>query len=410
MRRAHALVIVGNGEGGGTHIALQVMRGLDPTRYQVTLITPYTPSIADICAKAGVRYVPLPLMESRIGRGAIAQVNTLIEQSRFDVIHAHGTRAAWFITRCKAAQPIPLIYSDHVFAFEARRGLARLPWRMIERYLCQRADFVTTPCEAEGAFAERTRSRSAAPVQIRRYGIDVNDVLRQAGACDSDGILPGIPPDAPIIGTVGRLATQKGVRYLIEAAPAILRRYPDAHFVIVGDGPERGRLEARSVALGIERRVHFTGAMTRPWSALARCSVIALPSLWEGMPLTLLEALALGMPLVVTPVGIAEQELRPTLDGAIINRRDARGLALAVNRLLGDTALRERFRLEGPRIAARYDIRETQRAFAALYDSVCGHICGEAPSDFVESLLQIETVKRPAANLALSPRLGQHSA
>lgn len=405
MRRAHALIVVGNSEGGGTHIAVQAMCALDSARYAVTLVAPYADALDKTCATIGARYVPMPLMQSRMGREAISRLNKLLAQERFDVIHAHGTRAAWFISRClSSADSIPLIYSDHVFAFEARRGLARLPWRAIENYLCERATYVTTPCESEGAFAERARPRTAAAVQIRHYGIDVGAVIAQAMEPDPTGLLQQLPAGAPLIGTVGRLTPQKGVRFLIEAAPAILRHAPDAHFVVVGDGSERAALQARSQALGLQDRIHFTGALARPWSLLSHCDLIALPSLWEGMPLTLLEAMTLGLPVAVTPVGVAVEALRPDLSAGLVKRRDAKALAQTICLLLDDTALQERFRREGPRIAGRYDLRETQRAFAALYDNICGDICGAAQSDARELS---ETVKRPAATLALSHHLSQ---
>lgn len=405
MRRAHALIVVGNGEGGGTHIAVQAMCALDSTRYAITLVAPYNDTLDEACAAIGARYLPMPLMESRFGHGNISRLSDLLAAERFDVIHAHGTRAAWFISRCRAsARSIPLIYSDHIFAFEARRGLARWPWRAIEAYLCSRATYVTTPCESEGVFAERVRSQTATPVLIRHYGIDVGAVNMQALEPDPTGLLRRLPAGAPLIGTVGRLTPQKGVRFLIEAAPAILRHAPDTHIVIVGEGSERAALQARAHALGLDSRIHFTGALARPWSLLAHCNLIALPSLWEGMPLTLLEALALGLPTVVTPVGIASEALRPDLSAGLTKLRDAKALAHAIRHLLDDTSLQERFHREGPRIAARYDIRETQRAFAALYDDICGDICGAAHSE-VRDLS--ETLKRPAASLTLSHHLSQ---
>lgn len=408
MRRAHALIIVGNGEGGGTHIAVQAMRALDSTRYAVTLVAPYNETLDEACAEIDARYVPMPLMESRIGCAVVARLSELLAQERFDVIHAHGTRAAWFISRCHTdIHSIPLIYSDHIFAFEARRGLARWPWRMIESYLCGRATYVTTPCEGEGVFAERVRPDTAAPVRIRHYGIDVGAVKAQALKPDPTGLLQQLPPGTPLIGTVGRLTQQKGVRFLIEAAPAILRRAPDAHFVVVGDGSEQAALQARSRALGLEQRIHFTGALAQPWSLLAHCDLIALPSLWEGMPLTLLEALALGLPTVVTPVGVAAEALRPDLSAGLVKPRDAKALAQAICHLLDDTILQARFRREGPHIAARYDIRETQQAFAALYDDICGDICGAAQNSELRDLG--ETVKRPVTPLTLSHRLSRQS-
>lgn len=384
MSRAQVLVVVGNAEGGGTQIALAAIRALDPARYQVTVVAPEDETLASECAAIGARYAPLPLLDSRVGRDVLTRLAAFIAQGSFDIIHAHGTRAAWFVTRCLPARGAPpLIYSDHIFAFEARRGLARAPWLATEAYLCRRATHVTAPCESDSLFAERVRSRSAPRVRIRHYGIDARAVVAQAQespelAPATQTFLRQAGPGAPLIGSVGRLIAQKGLRYLVEAAPRILQARPDARFLIVGDGPEREPLTERCRALGVVERFHFAGALARPWSLLARCDVIALPSLWEGMPLTLLEALALGLPVAITPVGVAAQALGADLSAGLTHRRDAGALAHTINRLLDDDGLRERFRRDGPGIAARYDIRETQRAFAALYDELCHDIHGAA--------------------------------
>ena len=379
MRRARALVVVGNGEGGGTQIALDAIRALDPLRYEVTLVAPQTDARANVCAAIGVTYAPLPLLDSRVGREVIARLGALMAVHQFDLIHAHGTRAAWFVTRCLPPHGAPpLIYSDHVFGFEARRGLARAPWLAMEAYLCRHASHVTAPCERDSRFAERVRRPRAPAVRIRHYGVDARAVLAQAQTPDATALALAqrFPPHAPLIGSAGRLIRQKGLRYLVEAAPDILRARPDAHFLIVGDGPERESLQARSHALGVGTRFHFVGALAHPWALLARCDVIALPSLWEGMPLTLLEALALGLPVVMTPVGIAPEALRPDFSACLTPRGDARALAHAIRRTLDDHTLRERFEREGPRIVARYDIRDTRRAFVALYDDICSDRVG----------------------------------
>jgi len=373
MSQAQILAVVGNGEGGGTQIALAAIRTLDPARYRVTVVAPQAEALASACADIGARYLPLPLLDSRVGRDTLARLRAIIARERFDVIHAHGTRAAWFVTRCLPARGAPpLIYSEHLLSFEARSGIAQLPWRALELYLCHRADAMTTSCESNARFAQVIRHT---PVVIRHYGIDVADIQRQAAPAAAPSSL-SLPPDATLVGSVGRLIPQKGMRYLVEAAPRILQAYPEARFLIVGDGPERAALEARCRATGVWERFHFVGALSQPWSLLARCDVIALPSLWEGLPLTLLEALAAGLPVVTSDGGGAGEVLRSAMREGLVPRRDAGALARAINRLLGDDALRERFRREGPGIAARYDIHETQRAFAALYDDLCHDIHG----------------------------------
>lgn len=361
---AQALVVVGNSEGGGARVALDLLGALDPQRYRATLVAPASAEVSAWATAHGVTYLPLPLLSSRVDGATLRRLRALIVRLRPDLIHAHGTRAAWFVSRCLPAHGAPpLLYSEHLFSFEARRGPLRAPWLALEAYLCRRATAMTTSCERNARFAERLRGRQRRPVAVRHYGIDLASMRGQA---------VGSLTDATLIGSVGRLIPQKGMRYLIAAAPGVIAAEPAARFVIVGDGPERAALEAQSRAAGLEERIHFVGALAQPWSTLARCAVIALPSLWEGLPLTLLEALAAGLPVVATDVGGAREALGPQLDVSLIPARDADALALAIVRLLREPALRERFGRAGPAQAARYDIQRTQQACVALYDALCG--------------------------------------
>lgn len=367
--RTRTLAVVGNSEGGGARLALDLLGALDPTRYQATLVAPAADEVSAWATAHGVTFAPLPLLSSRMGGQTLDHLRAIIASERPAIIHAHGTRAAWFVTRCLPARDAPpLLYSEHLLSFQARRGALRLPWLALEAYLCRRAAAVTTCCERDARFVERCANR---PVAVRHYGIDLADIQRQVASAPAPRL--DLPPDATLIGSVGRLIPQKGLRYLIAAAPAIVAAEPSAHFIIVGDGPERAALEAQSRALGLERRIHFVGALAQPWGLLARCSVILLSSLWEGGPLTLLEALAAGLPVATTEVGLAREALGPELAAVSLARlRDASALARATLRLLREPALRERFQREGPALAARYDIRQTRSACAALYDTLCG--------------------------------------
>lgn len=381
--RARALVVVGNSEGGGAQIALDLLGALDPERYRATLVAPASPDVSAWAASHGVTFAPLPLLSSRLGGQTLSRLRAIIASERPQIIHAHGTRAAWFVARCLPARGAPpLVYSEHNLSFQARRGALRLPWLALEAYLCRRAAAVTTCCERDARFAERFTRR---PVAVRHYGIDLAAIQRQVAGALTRDVAPALldtsdslepldaPPNATLIGSVGRLIPQKGLRYLIAAAPAILAAAPSAHFIIVGEGPERAALEAQSRAVGLERHIHFVGARAQPWRLLARCSVIVLSSLWEGGPLTLLEALAAGLPVATTDVGLAPEALGPELAAVSLARpRDASALARVTLRQLREPALRERFQREGPALAARYDIRRTEQACAALYDALCG--------------------------------------
>ena len=106
----------------------------------------------------------------------------------------------------------------------------------------------------------------------------------------------------PVVGVVGRLEAQKGHAYLFEAWPSIIAEFPDARLLVVGDGSLRTRLQTRAQELGVADSVIFAGFRADMPRVLDALDVLALPSLYEGMPLTAIEASAMGRPVVATAV------------------------------------------------------------------------------------------------------------
>jgi glycosyltransferase involved in cell wall biosynthesis len=112
----------------------------------------------------------------------------------------------------------------------------------------------------------------------------------------------GLPPAAPVIGTVGRLVAIKGYQYLLAAMPLVLAQQPDAHLLIVGDGVEGPALQAQARALGIPERVHFAGARSDVEKILKTLDLFVSTSLVEGLPTVVLESMAARVPVVVSDI------------------------------------------------------------------------------------------------------------
>ncbi len=150
----------------------------------------------------------------------------------------------------------------------------------------------------------------------------------------------GLPPTAPLVGVVARLAEErKGISPFLQMAATVSRLDPDVHFVVVGDGPLRPRLERQAAELELAGRVSFLGARADVPRLVAALRIFVMPSLYEAGPLTLLEAMALGKAVVTTPVGVAEDVVTDGETGLIVPVGDAGALAGAVQRLLADEEL-----------------------------------------------------------------------
>lgn len=164
-----------------------------------------------------------------------------------------------------------------------------------------------------------------------------------------------------VVGCVARLDDQKNLTVLLQAMVAV----PDASLVLVGDGPRRGELEALAGSLGIAARVHFLGWLDDPRAVLAGFDVFALPSRDESFPLTIVEAMLSGVPVVATRVGSVGDAIEHGRTGLLVEVDDVDGLAAALRRLLGDAD--ERTQLAS---AARALATEayTDTVMAARYD------------------------------------------
>ena len=172
---------------------------------------------------------------------------------------------------------------------------------------------------------------------------------------------------ARVVGAIGRLVPQKAIHVLLDATPALLQAEPATRVMIVGDGPLRAALEAQARRLGIGHAVHFAGIQEDVVSAYAAMDVFVLPSRDEGFGLVLLEAMAMGVPVIGTRVIGVEDVVEDGANGLLVPYADAPALARAVRRLFDDGALADRLRETAAERVRRIYSREQ---FAAQVETV----------------------------------------
>jgi glycosyltransferase involved in cell wall biosynthesis len=171
--------------------------------------------------------------------------------------------------------------------------------------------------------------------------------------------------DRPVVLCAARLHEQKGHRYLLDAIPDV----PNASFIFAGEGPERNALEAQSRALDISERVVFLGARSDVPALLQSCDVFVLPSLYEGLPLAVLEAMASRKPVVATRIGGTDEAVVDGETGFLVPARNPPALAAALNALLEDP---DRARAMGAagrvRVERRFSSKRIAAGVAAVYE------------------------------------------
>jgi len=177
-----------------------------------------------------------------------------------------------------------------------------------------------------------------------------------------------------VVGTVASLTPIKGHRFLIEAAKNIIEEYPDVRFVFVGDGSLGKDLKKQVASLGLEENFVFLGDVGEVGDVLSGFSVFVLPSISEGHPVSILEAMASGLPVVASNVGGIPEIVEDGVSGFLVPPKNPEKLASAINRLLGDRRLSKKIGLRGREIVEEKftlegTIQETEEVYRSLVNS-----------------------------------------
>ena len=246
--------------------------------------------------------------------------------------------------------------------FRTRRTWKRYPFLLLERLAYEMDDAVIVVSEGLRVFFETVERLPRRKMIVIGHGVDAT--ARPATREEARRSL-GLPQQGPLIGAVGRLSPEKGQNVLLQALPSVLAAFPQAACVLAGEGPARAALEAEARRLGIGDRVVFLGLRRDVPMVLAALDLFVQPSIYEGFGLSLLEAMAAGLPVVASRVGGIPELIEDGRTGLLVPPQDPMALAGAVVRLLGDSegarrlgeaaASRSRERFSLGRVADRVD-------------------------------------------------------
>lgn len=241
----------------------------------------------------------------------------------------------------------------------------------VQRWMCRLADCILVNAEAVRQWLV-SQGYHPAKIAVIRNGIDLSrfEGRRDGGALRRE---LGLPAGAPLVAVLARLDQLKGVEYLLQSATTVAGRFPQARFLIVGDGNYRKELEAYAIRLGLGDRVVFTGFRVDVPELLSEVAVSVLPSLSEGLSNVLLESMAAGVPVVATTVGGNPEAVEDGVTGLLVPPRDSAGLARSIGLLLQNRELAARFGQAGrQRVVERFSrdrmVRETERLYVALLE------------------------------------------
>jgi glycosyltransferase involved in cell wall biosynthesis len=337
----------------------------DPARFRVGLVGLKGPEPASrLLAEAGI-----PV--HHLGRGKFdpriaSDLVRLVRHRGARILHVHGYAAADFGRLAARASGAALVLHEH-FAdprMPAYQGLA-------DRVLAPLVDRAIAVSGSTRDFLVRERHVPAAKIALIWNGAPLDEfapVAADVARRVRDGL--GIPQDALVIGTVGRLSAQKAHDVLLDAAARVLPSRPRAWVLIAGDGDRMPALRAQAQALGIAPRVAFAGHRADVPAVLGAIDVFCISSDYEGTPLALFEAMAAGKAIVSTAVDGCREVLEDGSTGLLVPARDPEALALALARVADDAGLRATLARMAGEASRRYDIGECVRRMEDLYDDV----------------------------------------
>jgi len=327
-RQGHVLrVFTFNTDGGPDH---ELVDGVDVYRAPAVQLTRFT------------------RMQASLSPGLLPLAWRVARSRPPDILHAHNLFffSTPFAVLLRHLLKRPLVTTLHLGSPRQLGGASRLLAstyeRVVGRAVVRNSDRVIAVSSAVAQHALRLGANPEA-VRVVANGVDI-DRFHPATEHRNGAFR---------IACVGRLISNKGPQYLVEAAPEVLRAHPEAEFVFVGDGPLRPHLEERAWQLGVSRRLTFLGTRRDVASILRTCHLLARPSLLEGMPLTVLEAMACGLPVVATPISGTAELVRHGENGLLVPPADPASLARAILRLMADEPLREVQGREGRRLVER---------------------------------------------------------
>jgi glycosyltransferase involved in cell wall biosynthesis len=352
--------------GGTEQALLHLLTGLDRRRWHPVLFHHAEPGIAPLVEKVhqlDVQTWAVPIMKGSRTISGLPYFIRQLSRNKPAIFHAHLN---WLLS-CKygilaaTIARIPVIATAQQF-MEPPWGKSiivqqQLLSHCINQYIAVSNAVARQLCETFNVPAHK--------VEVIQNSVPVNHKHSQLSSTLRSDL--GLGNEQPMVLTVARLDKQKGHTYLLEA----IRQVPEAKFVFAGSGPERCSLEAQAEDLGVGERVIFLGHRDDITDLLACSDLFVLPSIYEGLPLSILEAMDAGKAVVATAVGGTPELVREGETGFLVPKRDPAALGGAIQKLLSDPKLSIRMGKAGKaRVQQEYSVNTMVQRITQVYETL----------------------------------------
>jgi glycosyltransferase involved in cell wall biosynthesis len=364
-----AHLVIGGDVAGGQMVALELARAARGRGDDVVFLSPSRGPFTELAQSEGMGVRPVDAAHAFRLDSAV-RLARLLRRERIDLLHTHAAIASNVLSRIAARLAgVPLVSHLHIENYLPAGRLRPAALRALDNATARLAARIVA-VSRDTRRALLAQGYPAPLMEVVPNGIHLVGHYGNGSGRTALAEL-GVPDGVPVVGEVARLCDVKGQRDLIAA----LTRLPDVRAVFVGEDLETGgayrhRLEREAEVLGVRDRVVFAGY--RPSAPiLAELDLFVLPSWIEGMPVTVLEAMAHGKPVVATPVGGTAEVVVDGETGLLVPPRDPERLAEAIARVLADREYARHLGEAGrARVAERFSADAMARRILEIYDEV----------------------------------------
>ncbi len=358
MQITHDLAI-----GGLQQVIVNICKTINREQFEVSILCLRNlGEFAPDFEKLGIEVILLPQTSMGVDYLSFLKVAKILRDRKIDVIHTHNTQPLIDGTLGALLAGVKtIIHTDHSRQFPDKRRYMFAEWML--SHFVNRMVGVSPSTSHDLMKYERISPQKITTVLNGINGSYLNvSVDKQTKKREL-----GIRGDGPIIGLGVRLTKQKGIIYLLRAMPEIIRKYPDITLVIAGDGDLEMYLKSEAAKLGIEKNTLFIGPRLDMPEVIKIFDLYVLPSLWEGLPIVLLEALAAACPIIATNVGGTPLAVIQGQSGTLVEPKDPEALATEITRLLNDKPLMKRYAKKGSEL---FDEKFSAKVMTSQYEKL----------------------------------------
>jgi len=347
--------------GGLQRVIINICRTIDRSRFDMSILCLrklgcFLPEVE----KLGIPVTLLPKKETGTDYLSFVKVAEYLRKEKPDVIHTHNTQPFIDGTLGAILSGVKkIIHTDHARSFPDKKRYMFAEW-FVSHFAYKVIGVSEHTSENLIKFEHINKSKVMTipnGIDPKPYQIEIDKKAKKKEL--------GISENNLVLGVAVRLSEQKGISYLLKAMPDILKTKPDVSLVIAGDGPLKNDLRFLAENLGISNNVFFLGLRTDTAELLKLFDIYVMPSIWEGLPMILLEAMAAECPIISTDVGGIPTAIENSQNGLLVKPADQEELKNAILYLLDNPEIRKTF---SNNALQRFNSKFTARCMTEQYE------------------------------------------